>query len=190
VSISSWGSTHRYVGFVMSLSSGPDIQQVIDARATMAIYRLHRQEWEAGLSTKMHALKAQALKAARLLSEIDDTQSEPVKKRSTFEPVPITDYLSSTLGVKLEPPKLVLGVPSVKDEDSEKPPPSKRPRVAAQAPPGGGRKGVSSGLSTVVTRVGSKEVRGVGAKRVGGAGAAPRAKSERKSAEAGWWKEL
>jgi RNA exonuclease 4 len=90
--------------------------QVTDARATMAIYRLYRKEWEKGM---------------RSVNELGSTS----KKRNRLD--------------------------SPNDDGGE---------GQSGSFPGGGKRGVSSGLSTVITR---------------GSGAVSGGSEKRK-----WWKEL
>ncbi|KZP28369.1 ribonuclease H-like protein [Athelia psychrophila] len=99
---------------------------VIDARATMALYRLHRKEWDKGFSFS--------------------------------QPSSSTSHLSSKKRAHSEDP----------DESPNEAP--------AEEFPGGGRKGVSSGLGAIVRHKGGK---GKGAAAGGGGG-------EKKK----WWTEL
>ncbi|KII95459.1 hypothetical protein PLICRDRAFT_48417 [Plicaturopsis crispa FD-325 SS-3] len=101
----------------MVIQSG-EHSSVTDARATMAIYRLHRKEWEKGLSTLTPEHRTKRKRPA----QSDDDEDTPI--------------------------------------------------------PGGGRKGVSSGLSTVIKRKGSSVVTRKGTSTQGDGG-----KSD-------WWKEL
>ncbi|KAJ7596279.1 ribonuclease H-like domain-containing protein [Mycena floridula] len=87
---------------------GGEHSSVTDARATMAVYRIHRKEWDRG---------TRPLPAA--FSATDDTKDDattPVKKKKKRK----------------------------REEDDEE----------TSSFPGGGRKGVSSGLSTVIRRNG------------------------------------
>ncbi|KAF7289475.1 Exonuclease domain-containing protein [Mycena chlorophos] len=113
---------------------GGEHSSVTDARATMAVFRLHRKEWEAGSAP---------------WPPKDQTQ-----QKSEDEEEPVQD-----------------------DEQKS----TKRKRKEKEFP-GGGRKGVSSGLSVVVKRGGEKDKEKEKDKD----------KSRRKSGGSGsqWWKEL
>lgn len=100
------------------------ILQVTDARATMAVYRIHRKEWEKGMRPSSEHV-------------------HPKKRKHV----------------------------AAEDEDAEDDEKGQKPSF-----PGGGRKGVSSGLSTIVKR-GSG-----GSRSNGGSGAVGESKK--------WWKEL
>jgi len=105
------------------------LNQVTDARATMAVYRLHRKDWE---------------------------------KRN--RPIPLQDGLVATAGTrrKRDDDAAVEKEDEGNDEGEVVKPSSamekkKKKKVNSQEYPGGGRKGVSSGLSTVVRRGPGKE---------------------------------
>jgi RNA exonuclease 4 len=104
--------------------------QVTDARATMAVYRLHRKDWEKG-----------------------------------NRPIPLQGESAATAGTKR---KRGDGDAAEKEEEgndggevvkpsSTKKEKKKKKKVNSQEYPGGGRKGVSSGLSTVVRHGPGKE---------------------------------
>ncbi|KAL1406165.1 3'-5' exonuclease [Vanrija albida] len=116
---------------------------VTDARATMALYRLHKPEWEASLRKVMEAYR-------------EKTGMEPLAKG-----------------------KRKRGA----DDDDEDEADGKK-RKAPQQFPGGGRKGISSGLSVVVRRFG-KKVEGDQPKRRGPV-EAPKAGA---GAGGNWWEE-
>jgi len=113
---------------------------VEDARATMAIYRLHKKDWE---------------RASEVVSQISEPETAK-RKRSELdgEPLPLAEEISSTLDIHRKKR-------AKKDKDP------------TSSLPGGGRKGVSSGLSTVV--------------RHGGQGAAVDEPLKNKHA---WWKSI
>ena len=96
------------------------ILQVIDARATMAIYRIHKKEWDKDLLPLPVALNSKKRKAS------DEQEDTPVKETG--------------------------------DTDASQKP-FKKFKAARQFP-GGGQKGVSSGLSTIVKRSGQHPKRG------------------------------
>ncbi|KAF8169123.1 ribonuclease H-like domain-containing protein [Mycena galopus ATCC 62051] len=109
---------------------GGEHSSVTDARATMAVYRLHRKEWERGApSLRPRAVSGRKTKSAEEVDEDEDKKGTVAKTAN------------------------------------------------AEVFPGGGRKGVSSGLGTVVRRG-----RGGGAVRGGGRGGG--------SGGGEWWKEL
>ncbi|KAJ8489100.1 hypothetical protein ONZ45_g13705 [Pleurotus djamor] len=105
----------------MSIQEG-EHSSVTDARATMALFRLHKHEWEKNLHPVINKKK-------RKREDVEDEDN-------------------------------------VEESDVE--------ASAEQEFPGGGRKGVSSGLSTIVRRKGK-------------AGSAPPRPSKTKK---GWWKDL
>lgn len=74
--------------------------QVTDARATMAIYRLHRREWEKGKTLQLPSLQD---------SDVSDPSRKPRKRKRSVQ-------------------------------------------EGSNDPPGGGKKGISTGLSTIVKR--------------------------------------
>jgi RNA exonuclease 4 len=93
-----------------------DGEKVTDARATMAVFRIHRKTWESG-------------------------------RRAA----------------------------------SDAPNPKTKSKTSTEEAPGGGRKGVSSGLSVVLTRKGGSKT---------GKGHAPAGAKAAKGTKAGWWKEM
>ncbi|KAH8087868.1 ribonuclease H-like domain-containing protein [Cristinia sonorae] len=124
---------------------------VTDARATMAVYRLHRKEWDKG--------------AAPFPSSASSSSSS--KKRKAVSPGEVLDD----------------------EEDEERHPPNSSTRNTGsgkkrekdhQAFPGGGRKGISSGLSTIIKRRDGRD-------NVGDGGAGKRVEKKVKTE---WWKEL
>ncbi|KAJ7715943.1 ribonuclease H-like domain-containing protein [Mycena maculata] len=133
---------------VGAVIQGGEHSSVTDARATMAVYRLHRREWEKGSAPlRLPTSKAKQRRTA-------DEDEEEGSGSDDDEPVKI----------------------SAKGQQKEKP---------TEKCPGGGRKGVSSGLSAIVRRVSSTSVkRGAGGQgeKDGGRG--------RERTETEWWKEL
>lgn len=93
--------------------------QVVDARATMAIYRLHRKTWEVDMP------HSHLLTSKRSRAEVEDSEDADGA-----------------------------------DVTKEKP--------EVQKFPGGGRKGISSGLSTIVKRRGETKTKTSWWKEVGG----------------------
>ncbi|KAL0955486.1 hypothetical protein HGRIS_001726 [Hohenbuehelia grisea] len=112
---------------------GGEHSSVTDARATMAVYRLHKHEWEKGQSHAPFGSQKKRKRAASKASVDGESDEE--------------------------------------DEAEDKPRKSDFP--------GGGRKGVSSGLSTVVRRGGASVAKGRGGSGTDG-----------KKSKSGWWKEL
>ena len=104
--------------------------QVTDARATMAVYRLHRKDWEKG--NRPIPLQGGSVATAGTKRKRDDDAAENEEEGNDEEVV-----------VNVKPS-------SAKEKKKKK-------IVNAQEYPGGGRKGVSSGLSTVVRRGPGKE---------------------------------
>ena len=102
--------------------------QVTDARATMAVYRLHRKDWEKG--NRPIPLQGGSVASAGTKRKRDDDAAEKEEE-------------GNDEGVVVNPS-------SAKEKKKKK-------KVNSQEYPGGGRKGVSSGLSTVVRRGPAKE---------------------------------
>ncbi|KAK7691686.1 hypothetical protein QCA50_005086 [Cerrena zonata] len=119
---------------------------VTDARATMAIYRIHRKVWDKG-HPPISSIET-GKKRKHNASTADDAEDESGNEDD------VDPSSSSNKSTKLK---------SQSNSSKERP----------QGFPGGGRKGVSSGLSTIVKRSGSSASSG--------------ANSSKKSA---WWKEL
>ncbi|KAF9012701.1 ribonuclease H-like domain-containing protein [Cyathus striatus] len=130
---------------------------VIDARATMAIYRIHRKEWEKAAPRVPPSLHVNADAGA----EGESAQKKTKGKKRKHLGVDAEDMGSSD-----------------EDEDEVKAEASTSKR--AKVFPGGGKKGVSSGLSTVV-RGGDKHGKGANLKSQAVA---------QKNAKTEWWKEL
>lgn len=130
----------------------------------MAIYRIHRKEWEKG---------------HRPLPEPSSSSSSSSKPKASRKAV------AASTGAGEHEPSLDWATEDEKDDDVEtvtkvKITKSKKVKKANKKEfPGGGRKGVSSGLSVVVAH------RGGGASKSGGE--RPGTKARTKS---GWWKEL
>jgi RNA exonuclease 4 len=128
----------------------PADRQVTDARATMALYRLHKVEWEQSVRPQTEAYRA---KMGIVLGKGKDSGGK--RKRD--------DESESEEG----------------DDDEEA-----RDKKKKDSFPGGGRKGVSSGLSVIVRRGGKRvdgpRQRGVPrpSNEIGGAGAAS------------WWEDI
>lgn len=124
--------------------------QVTDARATMAIYRIHRKLWDKGhppLPSSIETGKKRKHQHNSSTPSADDAEDE---SGSEDDIDPSSSNKSTNLKGK-----------------------SKSSKERPKGFPGGGRKGVSSGLSTVIKRNGLS----------GSSGAS----SSKKSA---WWKEL
>ncbi|KAJ7165761.1 ribonuclease H-like domain-containing protein [Mycena filopes] len=125
---------------------GGEHSSVTDARATMAVYRIHRKEWEKG-SRPLPPPKVKAKGKAKADAEEGSDDDDELES----------------------------------DDDAED---MGRPKTATQSKtfPGGGRKGVSSGLSTVVKRTAhSGRGRGGDKRSIGGGGG---------GGGGDWWKEL
>ncbi|KAJ7493645.1 ribonuclease H-like domain-containing protein [Mycena latifolia] len=120
---------------------GGEHSSVTDARATMAVYRLHRREWEKG-----------APPLARLLGKGKGKKHAGDEEEESGD----SDEEEPALPTKK------------KGKESKK-----------EGFPGGGRKGVSSGLGTIVRRAGGSGAGGVRSKSGGGGGEKTQ-----------WWTEL
>ncbi|KAJ3722163.1 ribonuclease H-like domain-containing protein [Lentinula guzmanii] len=136
---------------------------LVDARATMAVYRLHRKEWDHGLNILKTSTSAK-------MSEAHDGDSNTVETQENeeFQNVKRKGKRKRTVDEE--------GVDVLNAEETQSPlrshpksePLSGKQRGQPGVYPGGGRKGVSSGLSTIVRRGGS----------------------ERGGQKTQWWKEL
>ena len=104
------------------------LTQVTDARATMAVYRLHRKDWEKG--NRPIPLQGGSVAIAGTKRKRDDDAAEKEEE-------------GNDEGVVVKPS-------SAKEKKKKK-------KLNIQEYPGGGRKGLSSGLSTVVRRGPGKE---------------------------------
>ncbi|KAH9889536.1 ribonuclease H-like domain-containing protein [Cubamyces lactineus] len=162
----------------LTIQSG-EHSSVTDARATMALFRLHRKEWEKDfrplaltLSRARSRSRSRSKSPTRAAAESSSKSSVPAK-RARRSSSPAT-HESDEDG---------------DDDDALSQPPAKKPKSKTKLKsspstesdakvtfPGGGRRGVSSGLSTVIRRMGT-----VGEK------AKSKAKSKSKDK---WWKEL
>jgi len=129
----------------------------------MAVYRLHKKEWERAsrhLPLPLTKLASPATTIPSILSTI------PSKRKETEEP-------SESESEKDEELELNPGPSQPANTNGR----SKKKAESRTQPPGGGRKGVSSGLSTIVRRQGSTV-----STTSGGVG--------RKKVKSAWWKQL
>ncbi|PPQ84351.1 hypothetical protein CVT25_013246 [Psilocybe cyanescens] len=134
----------------ITIQSG-EHSSITDARATMAVYRLHKKEWEKGSRPQPAVVQAasKAISSKRRApsrsgsddDEDDDNDDDEVESRN-----------------KPSPAKFI-----------------SKSNVTSKVYPGGGRKGVSSGLSTVVRHANDKS-------KTGGGDSA--------SVKSQWWKQL
>ena len=104
------------------------LTQVTDARATMAVHRLHRKDWEKG--NRPVPLQGGSVATTGTKRKRDDDAAE--KEEEGNDEGEVVKPLS----------------------EKEK---KKKKKLKSQEYPGGGRKGVSSGLLTVVRRGPGKE---------------------------------
>ncbi|KAK1221993.1 3'-5' exonuclease [Marasmius sp. AFHP31] len=170
---------------------GGEHSSLQDARATMAVYRIHRKEWEKGTVAAATAmlLKNTAKKSTDSSAQDDAISPKSKGKRKSNADGEESESESSSEDDEEEEED----VRSSRRQDNKKP--SKAPKVvqaskraskphkAAKSYPGGGRKGVSSGLSTIVRN--GRRVK-VGDSRDGG-GRTIGKNSERSEQ---WWKAL
>lgn len=105
--------------------------QVTDARATMALYRLHKTEWEQSIRPTTEAYKAKVNKAK---GKEKDTGTTSGKRKRDDESEYGEDIGSETQAAQKG---------------------GKGKKIREEFP-GGGRKGVSSGLSVVIRRNGKR----------------------------------
>ncbi|KAF5346281.1 hypothetical protein D9758_011499 [Tetrapyrgos nigripes] len=168
---------------------------LIDARATMAVYRLHRKEWEKSSLGVQAAILLSANTAAKGKTpepagdgERDGRDKEKTKKKDKEKEkkrkVPADeeedeDEDDDENADDEEGRGLSSGVSSKS---------SKKPKKQKEFP-GGGRKGVSSGLSTIVRQKGKAES-DRGKARGGTAGAGSGASQKNSGVKDQWWKEL
>ncbi|KAJ3984778.1 ribonuclease H-like domain-containing protein [Lentinula detonsa] len=138
---------------------------LVDARATMAVYRLHRKEWDHGLNILKTSTSAKMSEAHN-----GDSNTVETQENEEFQNVKRKGKRKRTVDEE--------GVDVSNAEETQSPlrshpksePSSGKKRGQPGVYPGGGRKGVSSGLSTIARR--------------GGRG------SERGGQKTQWWKEL
>ncbi|KAJ3995117.1 ribonuclease H-like domain-containing protein [Lentinula boryana] len=141
---------------------------LVDARATMAVYRLHRKEWDHGLKILKTSTSVKMSEAHN--GDSNTIETEEKKKDEEFQNVKRKGKRKRTVDEE--------GVDVLDAEETQSPmrshPKSEllsgKKRGQHGVYPGGGRKGVSSGLSTIVRRGGSA--------------------SERGGRKTQWWKEL
>ncbi|CAA7260297.1 unnamed protein product [Cyclocybe aegerita] len=180
----------------ITIQSG-EHSSVTDARATMAIYRMHKKEWEKGsrqlpLVTSSKATSSSSTtpsvsnpvassgkRKEREVSESEDGSDDGAEDDAEDEAAEEEEVSSIKTSLKKTPHhKRVTFVSSTKS------------RQKAQKFPGGGRKGVSSGLSTVVRRIGGSgtTAKANSGKDVGTVSGG--AVSVKEKAKSGWWKQL
>lgn len=125
----------------------------------MAVYRLHKKEWEKGSRPQPAAVQASSKATSSKRKAPSESGSNDEEK--------VDDDGDDSSGDDVESQSKPSPVP-VKSIPKGKP--------APKVYPGGGRKGVSSGLLTVVRRVGEKTKAGGG--------------SDRTTVKTEWWKQL
>lgn len=138
---------------------------VTDARATMALFRLHKKLWESGFKAVNTPMKSKSK-----LNPGSSSRSSPINSADSRGRKRARETTVSTTGSQCRSPS-----PFSAPSDAPKPPVidlvtprQKRSRMTDDSMEGRGRQGVSSGLSTVVRRAGGvKEVTGKGPKRKG-----------------------
>ncbi|WVR05708.1 hypothetical protein IAU60_002732 [Kwoniella sp. DSM 27419] len=136
---------------------------VTDARATMALYRLHKVEWERQLHRTTEAYRAQASKNAGKGKATESVPESGKRKRDGDEE-------------------------DEDEEDGEDQAPQKKGKGERQSFPGGGRKGISSGLGLIVRRNGQR-VDGAVATYSGAGGGAGRRNRESAGTGEKWWEQ-
>ncbi|KAF9476879.1 ribonuclease H-like protein [Pholiota conissans] len=140
---------------------------ITDARATMAVYRLHKREWEKG--SRPHPTPS--------LNSAAPAQTS--KKRKTMDDAEF-DSGSDSDDSEDEAPTTIKPVPRppIKTKVKTK----SKTKTTTSEFPGGGRKGVSSGLSTI-TRTGPHKAQSSGGVKGRDSVGAASTKNE-------WWKQL
>ncbi|KAJ8483429.1 hypothetical protein ONZ51_g4728 [Trametes cubensis] len=160
----------------ITIQSG-EHSSVTDARATMALFRLYRKEWEKdfrplalSLSRARSRSRSRSKSPTRAAAESSSRSAVPAKRArrssspATHEDDEADDDASSQPPAKKRKSKTKDKASPSEDGDAKK------------SFPGGGRRGVSSGLSTVI-------------KRMGNVGEKAKSKTKSKSKDK-WWKEL
>ncbi|KIK60969.1 hypothetical protein GYMLUDRAFT_43508 [Collybiopsis luxurians FD-317 M1] len=168
-----------------------------DARATMAVYRLHRKEWEKGSVSALTASLLTRMKGKGRQDGVDDSvkgreeRGKGKRKRNgdgdedgDEDGDGDRDDDNGSIGFAYdneEPSAKSVPKPKLKSKTKIK----TNARPKAKLFPGGGRKGVSSGLSTVVTRIEGK-------RGGNGSGGRSTSRTKTKSSSSGqqWWKKL
>ena len=129
------------------------VRQVTDARATMALFRLHRKTWEKGTrSVPSASVPKKRPRSASVSESVNEPPSGSEEDEADEEQDGRDGAASPSSHAK-----------------------RKGKAKAQESFPGGGRRGVSSGLSTVVKRV--------------GVSASGKVKTKVKTKEK-WWKDL
>ncbi|KAI0365557.1 hypothetical protein BV20DRAFT_1003902 [Pilatotrama ljubarskyi] len=150
---------------------------VTDARATMALFRLHRKEWEKDFRPLPSRARPRSKSPARAASA--ETSLSVTVETTTELTVPRKRARTSSM--TSDAPE---GSPSQGSHPASKKAKTKAkasPTAPAETFPGGGRRGISSGLLTIVKRTGNK---GAGPeKKSKGAPSRPKSKDQ-------WWKDL
>ncbi|KAI6129356.1 ribonuclease H-like domain-containing protein [Pisolithus croceorrhizus] len=146
----------------LSIQEG-EHDSVTDARATMALFRLHKKLWESGFRAANTSMKPKSkLSDGSMPSSVDFNDSRGRKRAR--EP---TAFSTGSQSRSRSPFSTPSGAAQSLDIDSAMPK-RKRPRTTDDNTGTRGRQGVSSGLSTVVRRAGGmKEVTGKGTKGKG-----------------------
>ncbi|KAI0707097.1 ribonuclease H-like domain-containing protein [Earliella scabrosa] len=142
---------------------GGEHSSVTDARATMALFRLHRKTWE----TNVRPIAATRSKSPAPSTSSPAPSAKPSKRPRSTSP---TDGVDDDASNEDKDESVVSRAVSTSAKKKGK-------TKAAKTFPGGGRRGVSSGLSTVIKR-------GVAEK-----GSRAQTKVKAKTKEK-WWKEL
>ncbi|KAJ6479439.1 ribonuclease H-like domain-containing protein [Mycena vitilis] len=143
---------------------GGEHSSVTDARATIAVYRLHRKEWERSAprpsSAALSSARKRAVADADAISVINDAEESDGEESdaSVVVTTKSSEKKSSTTTITMT-----------------------KTKTEKKTYPGGGRKGVSSGLSTVVRRKGGAAA-STSTRASGGGGGG--------GEKTAWWKEL
>ncbi|KAK7472104.1 3'-5' exonuclease [Stygiomarasmius scandens] len=150
---------------------GGEHSSLTDARATMAVYRLHRKEWEKGsVGSQTSNYLASGKKGRTPESGSDDDEGdvgggETKHKKGKKRKLSVDEDATDEEGT---------------DQRRNKPKKTRGREDGRKEFPGGGRKGVSSGLSTIVKRKGKGDEGSV-------PGSGKPSNSRNKTQ---WWKEL
>ncbi|KAI0827861.1 ribonuclease H-like domain-containing protein [Trametes gibbosa] len=157
----------------LTIQSG-EHSSVTDARATMALFRLHRKVFEKDLRTPPPA-RARSASPSAIIAAPPNCTVPPKRARTTsFSSASDHDDVPTS---------------AVKHKSTAKSPKLKLKPKRIDAPPGGGRRGVSSGLSTVLKRPASHSKGRKGASAMDARSRSGKGKPEEK-AKVQWWKDL
>ncbi|KIP11250.1 hypothetical protein PHLGIDRAFT_124917 [Phlebiopsis gigantea 11061_1 CR5-6] len=142
--------------FGVAIQTG-EHSSVVDARATMAIFRLHRKTWESQLPKAYFVTPSHPAKKATAVTVTAEPRPQlaapvPAKRKASSPPADAETPVAKVQKTQQGTEKSHVGG-GRKSPQNKTRTPSKPPITSKQQQnPGGGRKGVSSGLSTIVRK--------------------------------------